>query len=311
MAEFARVRGHNGVEMMIPLSNNTLTLASLEHSFIDAYGLQYKLEKDTLYRAVQFDDSAKAFLAPKDGWSDIIFEAIFKDDNLRPCSQYNYLKDRVPENFEISKYIFYLINNNGGSSSALAIPRNYFTTFRHGPHKCYNIGDVIKLYSHDNKITFDACVRCISERLDFILLKSYTPILETSPPFCNEFHYCQLFKPEQEIQLCGYKNGTLSYLTGRTFSSEFWTNKMEDLPEFGPFLLGNIQTSADDDGAAVFDIHGIIGMNLGSNNLLSKSQNYIVTKDDLLSPIAKIDYEDCPVKETIHGVIVIDGKEFI
>lgn len=70
---------------------------------------------------------------------------------------------------------------------------NYFSTYRHGPHKSLNLGDKVMVYSDYDSSSYVTQIKYIHEMQDFMLLKSFDQIKDV-PTICEKKHSDGLIK---------------------------------------------------------------------------------------------------------------------
>ncbi|CAK5058065.1 unnamed protein product [Meloidogyne enterolobii] len=167
-------------------------------------------------------------------------------------------------------------------SCVLAVTPNYLTTFSHGRHNTFKIGEQLLVYNDNYK--YETTIEFISKKYDFVLLKSENKCIEEGPPI-DYVH-----STGSEICLIGFQSDFehLSTKKGKIFSDEMETFKVGS-DDVGPFLIGTISPSSCDDGAGVWSADGLVGLNLGAvtchGDAGNSTMNMMVVMEDVLFEI--------------------------
>lgn len=79
------------------------------------------------------------------------------------------------------KWMFFLQDQMGKATTICVHPR-FFVTFRHGTHLQLKLGDALTMYSAEKEaneqVGIDVCVVNVNEKLNFVLLKSKSDVVE-------------------------------------------------------------------------------------------------------------------------------------
>lgn len=286
----------NNETVGIQLSEDgTLSIAALDHTFPGAYGLTYMNQSIGYKCGVLFDDWKNALLEPPGGWAKRKYQLIFKpklspaasavsetispfppnQESSRPGSPWSVVHYPLPKPPSFDAYIFYILEEDRSKSCVTAINKNYFVTYRHGPHSSYELGIEKQISRHNDSEVFTATVKLISTEYDFVLLKDKDP----KPINNREPYHCRTPFKGLPICLFGYGNEfkELCYLSGDVHSDEKYMFVSEENGEImGPFLLGTIEATYGDSGASVWSSEGLIGLNVGKTKFPDHSHQYAI-----------------------------------
>nr|CAD2196077.1 unnamed protein product [Meloidogyne enterolobii] len=272
--QFIEVSGSNCTFTVGLTSAGTLQLEVLQGLFsADACGLKYLNENASLNNDepstifVFFDEFSQCFIEPLGGWANKKFEVVYRSDGLDKNKQLRVL----PTSDKITKYLFHIPMTK---SCVLAVTPNYLTTFSHGRHNTFKIGEQLLVYNDNYK--YETTIEFISKKYDFVLLKSENKCIEEGPPI-DYVH-----STGSEICLIGFQSDFehLSTKKGKIFLTKWKLLKVEQFKiyykiivliqnlvgsdDVGPFLIGTISPSSCDDGAGVWSADGLVGLNLGA-----------------------------------------------
>jgi hypothetical protein len=101
----------------------------------------------------------------------------------------------------VSKYQFFIRDNNGKKSCVVSIDPNYLVTFLRGSHSNYEKGKKLEVHSElDESNKYVVTVADISDELGFVILKSEDKLIEIAPSIATA-------NVGEHILLCGYGNG--------------------------------------------------------------------------------------------------------
>uniref|UniRef100_A0A914LHP2 TAR DNA-binding protein 43 N-terminal domain-containing protein n=1 Tax=Meloidogyne incognita TaxID=6306 RepID=A0A914LHP2_MELIC len=303
-----------GRERWIELSSDgTLDFFSLERVFPGCYGLEYSSTPRVC--GVPFNDNNKTFSPPDGGWKGKEFEVIYRVDRS-PCrieSPYkvnNVVQNPPPKLKAISPYLFYMLRDDGQRLCVTAVTKYFFVTYRHGSNLKRKLGTTIKIYRHDNEPDseqfFTATIKLISQKHDFILLKSDKLINDSVPYYC--------VPPFKGRYICMYGYGNefneLTCGCGYIHSDELQRFKNKDGEITGPFLLAMVGSNRGDSGASVWCSAGLIGLNLGRIGLETPPDVVTVTPDLVkeAATFTKINYM-VTIERIMDAVKEVEAKE--
>lgn len=196
-------------------------------------------------------------------------------ESSRPGSPWSVVHYPLPKPPSFDAYIFYILEEDRSKSCVTAINKNYFVTYRHGPHSSYELGIEKQISRHNDSEVFTATVKLISTEYDFVLLKNKDP----KPINNREPYHCRTPFKGLPICLFGYGNEfkELCYLSGDVHSDEKYMFVSEENGEImGPFLLGTIEATYGDSGASVWSSEGLIGLNVGKTKFPDHSHQYAI-----------------------------------
>ncbi|CAK5076205.1 unnamed protein product [Meloidogyne enterolobii] len=316
-----------GRERWIELSSDgTLDFFSVEHGFPGCWGLEYSSSIGVCI--VRFNDNNKTFLPPNGGWKGKEFNVIYRVDSSpcrieSPFKVNNVVQNPAPKLKALSPYLFYMLRNDR-KLCVTAVTKYFFVTYRHGSNLKHQLETTIKIYRHDNDSDseqfFTATVKLISQKHDFILLKSDKLINDFEPYHCDP--------PFKGRHICMYGYGNkfnkLTHGGGYIHSDELQRFKNTETGEIrGPFLLMHVGSDYGDSGASVWCSAGLIGLNLGrigfktppgsvvTTDLVKEAatfpkRNYVVTIERIMDSVKEVEAKENPAGLDIDEPIVIN-----
>ncbi|CAK5090160.1 unnamed protein product [Meloidogyne enterolobii] len=308
-AQYVEVCDPNGEPLRVNLSNGALLISSIDDAFRGVFGLKYKDKSTGAKYAVQTDPINQVFLAPPGGWGNKTFELVPLPNRSasvtpdRPASPWLHVQRELPLIDSVSEFCFYLKKEVSSDKEnepkkevktcVTRINKRYFATFYHDLHKDFEEGNVVEIFSNDDK-AFKATCKFKNTLWDFILFKSNEDVKGDGP------HIFDVFYPGERIILYGRAtdDGRLAPQEGIINSLEgYWDGK-----KHATFLMGTIKTNRGDSGGGVFNHSGLLGISVGNTPFEDfpysqaareaaefNSRNYIISAKDLAAAAEQVE----------------------